>query len=96
MDGQEVYHRLNKIEQEVHTLTFRVASLEGADLSDRVLTMEGSVARIGKDVDRMEITAACIKNDVASIKAWSRGVAIAMSGLATAIGLMIAFGGLFR
>lgn len=93
---QEVFSRLNELERTVHTLNFRVESLEEDNLGNRVLSLEGSVAQISKNVEKMESTAACIKNDVASMKSWSRGVALALSSLAVIFGLLISLGGLFK
>lgn len=95
MESPEVYKRLGELEREVHTLNFRVESVEDANLGNRVMTLEGSVANISKNVDKMELMAVSIKDDVSSMKAWSKGVAITLSALSVIFGLLISFGGLF-
>lgn len=89
---QEVFSRLNALEQNVHTLNFRMESIEDDNLGNRVLTLEGSVAQISKNVEKMESTAACIRDDVATMKTWSKVVAAILSASAVAIGLLISLG----
>lgn len=96
MESPEVYKRLGELERQVHTLNFRVESVEEDNLSNRVMTLEGSVAQIGKNVEKMEIMAGSIKDDVSSMKAWSKGVAAILSAIAVTLGLLISFGGLFK
>lgn len=96
MESPEVYKRIGDLEREVHTLNFRMVSVEEDNLSNRVQSLEGSVAQISKDVVKMESVALSIKDDVSSMKSWSKGVAITLSALSVVLGLLISFGGLLK
>lgn len=84
-EGTEVYHRLNSLEREVHTLNFRMEALEEANLTNRVLSLEGLVGQIGKDVTRIETTAETIRDDVRDMKSWGKGALAAAVGLITLV-----------
>lgn len=95
-ESPEVYERLRKMEQEVHTLNFRVDSLEEANLANRVLSLESLVNQMTKDAAKMEVTCEKIGSDVASMRAWGTGFVACLSAIVVLIGLLPYLEGIFK
>jgi hypothetical protein len=95
-EGSEVYDRLRQLEQTVHTLGFRMDTVEEANLNNRVLSLESLVSQMTKDAARMEATAESIKEDVASMKSWGKGFVACLSAIVVLMGILPYAEGLFR
>lgn len=83
-----VFHRLNRLDQELHTLKFRADELAGHNLPIRVANLESAVKNISQDASKIESSVgdmsdmmASVSQDVASMKAWGKGVSITIAAL---------------
>lgn len=103
----EVYHRLNRLEQETHTLQFRMNSMEEHNLPIRVANLEPAVKNISVDVSKIEGNMGelkdlmvdglgSVKQDISSMKSWGKGIALTLTSLVALIGLLLAIGEFFK
>lgn len=99
----EVYHRLNRLEQDCHTLQFRVNQIESHNLPIRVANLEPAVKNISVDVSKIESNMDEIKDlmtegmsrvreEISSMKSWGKGVSVTIASLVALIGLLLAVG----
>lgn len=99
----EVYQRLNRLEQDCHTLQFRVDQIDSHNLPIRVANLEPAVKNISVDVSKIESNmdelkdlmtegVSKVKEDISSMKSWGKGVAVTMTSLVALIGLLLAAG----
>jgi len=95
-ESPEVYERLRMVEQEVHTLNFRVETLEEANLANRLQSLEGLVNQMTKDAAKMELTCEKIGSDVASMRAWGTGFVACLSAIVVLIGILPYLEGFFK
>lgn len=83
-EENEVYHRLNRLEQEMHTLKYRADVMDDHNLPTRVANLEPAVKNISQDVSKIESSIedmadimASVGQEASSMKAWAKGVSIA-------------------
>lgn len=76
-----VYNRLNRLEQDIHTLKFRADELAQHNIPIRVANLESAVKNISLDAGKIEASVeemsdimASVSQDVATMKAWGKGV----------------------
>lgn len=88
--AEEIYHRLNSCEKEIHTLRHRVDTLEEERLSHRVTNLESISAQVQKDVakieSRIDDMVNCVQDvheEVASMKAHVKGFIFILGSLVT-------------
>lgn len=101
--GFEVSHRLSRLEQELHTLKFRADELAGHDLPIRVANLESAVKNISQDATKIESSVedmsdimASVGQDVASIKAWGKGISLTVTIVLVLINLFPVIKGWFQ
>jgi len=106
-EDTEIYQRLSRLEQEIHTLKFRAETLDSHNLPIRVANLEPVVKNIGSDVAKIESNmeemkevmtsgVSGVKADIASIKSWGKGVAITLSAIVVIINLLPVLKGFFQ
>lgn len=89
----EVYHRLNRLEQEIHTLKYRTDELNSHNLPIRVANLEPAVKNISADVAKIEANTDKLTNVVTSMRSWGTGFSIALSVFVVLINLFPIFKG---
>lgn len=87
-EESEIYHRLGRLEQELHTLKFRSDSLDAHNLPIRVANLEPVVKSISSDVAKIEACTEKLESAVTSMKSWSIGFAAAVTAVGVFIGLL--------
>lgn len=91
----EVYHRLSRLEQELHTLKFRADELAEHNLPIRVANLEPVVKSIGADVSRIEASTEKLASAVQGMKSWGVGFIACLSVIVILIGLFPTIKGWF-
>lgn len=87
-ENEEVYHRLNRLEQEMHTLKYRADAMDNHNLPTRVANLEPAVKNISTDVSKIESSVedmsdimASVGQEVSSMKAWGKGISVAIAAV---------------
>lgn len=104
-EDTEVYQRLSRLEQDVHTLKFRAESIDSHNLPTRVANLEPIVKSIGSDVAKIESNMdemkdvmiqgiSDVKSDVSAIKSWGKGVSITLVAIVALVNLIPVIKGL--
>lgn len=104
---EEIYQRINRLEQDSHTTNYRLAQMESHNLPIRVANLEPAVKNISIDVSKIESNMeelkdimsaglSGVKEDVSSMKSWGKGIALTLTSLVAAIGLLLAIGEYFK
>lgn len=78
-EDQEIYTRLSRLEQEIHTLKYRAETLDSHNLPIRVANLEPVVKNIGSDVAKIEASTEKLADAVHSMKSWGLGFVAALS-----------------
>jgi uncharacterized protein YoxC len=75
----EVFKRIGRLEQDVHTLNYRANELAEHNLPIRVANLEPVVKSIGADVAKIEASTDRLTSVVTSMRSWGVGFAAALS-----------------
>ena len=75
----EIFSRLGRLEQDMHTLKYRADELADHNLPIRVANLEPVVKSVGADVAKIEISTEKLASAVDSMKSWGVGFAAALS-----------------
>lgn len=94
-EDNEIYHRLGRLEQELHTLKFRSDSLDAHNLPTRVANLEPVVKSISTDVTKIEANTEKLASAVTSMKSWGVGFAAALSFIVVLVNILPMLKGLF-
>lgn len=93
--ADEIYHRLNNCEKEIHTLKHRIDVLEEERLSHRVTNLESISAQVQKDVakieSRIDEMVSCVQElheGVTSMRAHVKGFVLILGALLTILQIL--------
>ena len=95
-EEHEIYIRLSRLEQEIHTLKFRAETLDSHNLPIRVANLEPVVKSVGSDVAKIEVSTEKLASAVNSMKSWGVGFAAALSFILVLITTMPMLKGFFQ